>query len=265
MSDLPPIFLLFDLSALLVGKPREWQEFARLGSCYVPQLVYQEIQALSQIGIERNHEQTAKGFCRFLAESNWQLTGVGALHPSLQPSDGQNMSKRARLAQAVSECAYGFARSSPGRLVVLISNDQPLLKRVQSLGVANLCGVPVSATLIWSRSDRKPLLVAQHLQAMRSTTVTVGGATVPRRAQVSSSLPKWTVSKPLRNPPSRVRSVQPIYNHPDLFHQIGSGVSALIAVTIALSITWYIIQPKSFNQFLQQQNLPTLPEIPSVQ
>ncbi len=264
MSDLPPIFLLFDLSALLVGKPREWQEFTRLGSCYVPQLVYQEIQALSQIGIERNHEQTAKGFCRFFAESNWQLTGVGALHPSLQPSDGQNMSKRARLAQAVSECAYGFARSSPGRLVVLVSNDQSMLKRIQSLGAANLCGVPMSATLIWSRSDRKPLSVAQHLQAMRSTTVTVSGMTTPRRSQ-ASSLSKQTALRPVDKPQSRVRPVQPIYNQPDLFRQIMSGLSALVAVTIALSIVWYIVQPKSFNQFLQQRNLPTLPEIPSTQ
>ena len=261
MSDLPPIFLLFDLSALLVGKPREWQEFARLGSCYVPQLVYQEIQALSQIGIERNHEQTAKGFCRFFAESNWQLTGAGALHPSLQPSDGQNMSKRARLTQAVAECAYGFARSSPGRLVVLISNDQSMLKRIQSLGVANLCGVPMSATLIWSRSDRKPLSVAQHLQAMRSTTVTVGGMTASRRPQ--ASLSKQTALRPVGKPQSRVRSVQPIYHQPDLFRQIMSGLSALVAVTIAVSIIWYVVQPKSFNQFLQQRNLPTLPEIPS--
>ncbi len=264
MSDLPPILLLLDLSALLVSKPREWQEFTRLGNCYVPQLVYQEIQALSQIGIERNHEHTAKEFCRFFAESNWQLTGVGALHPSLQPSDGQNMSKRARLAQAVSECAYGFARNSPGRLVVLISNDQPLLKRVQSLGVANLSGVPVSAMLIWSRSGRRPPIVAQHLQAMRSNTVTVSGMTTPRRLQTSSSLPK-VAPRPLREPQPKVRPVQPLYNHPSTFHQIGSGVSTLVAVAIALSIIWYIVQPKSFNQFLRQRNLPTLPEIPSMQ
>ena len=265
MSDLPPIFLLFDLSALLVGKPREWQEFARLGNCYVPQLVYQEIQALSQIGIERHHEQTAKEFCRFFAGSNWQLTGAGALHPSLQPSDGQNVSKRARLAQAVSECAYGFARSSPGRLVVLVSNDQPMLKRIQSLGVANLCGVPMSATLIWSRSDRRPQIVAQHLQAIRSTTVTVSRMMAPRRPQVSSPLSKQTVPRPVGKPQSRVRSVQPIYNHPDLFRQITSGLSALVAMTIAFSIVWYIVQPKSFNQLLQQRDLPTLPEIPSMQ
>ncbi len=264
MSDLPPILLLLDLSALLVGKPREWQEFARLGKCYVPQSIYQEIQAQSQVGIDPNFEQAAKEFCRFFAESNWQLTGAGALHPSLQPSEGQNLSKRARLTQTVSECAYGFARSSPGRLVVLISNDQPLLKRIQGLGIANLCGVPGSALLIWSRSGRRPPIVAQHLQSMRSTTVTVSGLAAPRQAR-STSPPKPRAPRSLRESQPRVRPSQPIYNHPDLFRQMVSGVSSLVALMITIGVVWYVVQPKSFNQFLRHQNLPTLPEIPWVQ
>jgi len=263
MSDLPPILLLLDLSALLVGKPREWQEFTRLGKCYVPQPVYEEIQALSNIGVERNHEQTAKEFCRFFADSNWQLTGAGAVHPSLQPSDGQNISKRARLAQAVAECAYGFARNSPGRLVVLISNDQSLLKRIQGLGVANLSGVPVSGMLIWSRSGRRPPIVAQHLQAMRSTTVTVSSATVPRRVQTVAPVSTRTLPRPIKQHQPRLRAVQPLYDRPSLLHQLTSGISALVALTIALSIAWYIVQPRSFNQFLRARNLPSLPEIPS--
>ncbi len=263
MSDLPPILLLLDLSALLVGKPREWQEFTRLGKGYVPQSVYEEIQALRNVGVERSHEQTAKEFCRFFADSDWQLTGAGAVHPLLQPSDGQNISKRARLMQAVAECAYGFARNSPGRLVVLISNDQSLLNRIQSLGVANLSGVPVSAVLIWSRSGRRPPIVAQHLQAMRSTTVTVSGVITPRRVQTDALAPTRTPSQPVKQPQPRLRAVQPLYDRPSLLHQITSGISALVALTIALSIAWYVVQPRSFNQFLRARNLPSLPEIPS--
>ncbi len=262
MSDLPPILLLIDLSALLVGKPREWQEFTRLGRCYMPQAVYEEVQALSKVGIERSHEQTAKEFCRFFAESDWQLTGAGAMHPSLQPSDGQNISRRARLMQAVAECAYGFARTSPGRLVVLISNDQSLLKRIQGLGVANLSGVPVSAMLIWSRSGRRPPIVAQHLQAMRATTVTANSATVPRRVKPVAPVPTRTPPRSIKQPQPRLRRVEPLYDRPSLLHQALSGASALLAVMIALSIAWYILQPKSFNQFLRERHLPTLPEIP---
>ncbi len=262
MSDLPNILFLLDLTALLVGKPREWQEFSRLGKCYVPQVVYEEIQALSKVSVERNHEQTAREFYRFFADSNWQLTGAGAVHPSLQPSDGQNLSKRARLTQTVAECAYGFARTSPRRLVVLVSNDQSLLKRIQDLGVANLSGVPVSAMLIWSRSGRRPPIVAQHLQAMRSTTVTANSMTVPRRVAVAPA-PTRTPSRPVRQPQQRLRRVQPLYDRPNLLQQLTTGVSSLVALTIALSIAWYAIQPRSFNQFLRDRNLPTLPEIPS--
>jgi hypothetical protein len=262
MSDLPPIFLLFDLTALLSGKTREWQEFSHVGRCFVPQAVYEEIQALGRVGVDRSQEQTAREFIRFFGESDWQLTGVGATHSSLQPVAGQIYSRRARLALSVAECAYGLSRSSPGRLVTLIANDQSLLQRVQGLGIANLCGIPSSALLIWTRSGRRPPIVAQHLQAMRSTTVAVGmmpsstrAATATKTTRPATSLPRTAtkVEKP--------RSLRPDSHHPSAFYQIVSGLSALVAAILVMGIVWYIMQPKAFNQFMRDRNLPTLPEI----
>ncbi|NJK53573.1 MAG: hypothetical protein HC936_13560 [Leptolyngbyaceae cyanobacterium SU_3_3] len=121
MSELPPIFLLFDLTALLTSRTRDWQEFSRVGRCFVPQGVYEEIQALGRVGADRQQEQSAREFMRFFGDSDWQLTGVGATHSSLQPVAGQVYSRRARLSLTIAECAYGLARNSPGRLIVLIS------------------------------------------------------------------------------------------------------------------------------------------------
>ncbi|KAM3112827.1 PIN domain-containing protein [Phormidesmis sp. 146-33] len=269
MSELPPIFLLFDLTALLAGQTREWQEFSRVGRCFVPQAVYEEIQALGRVGVDRNQEQTAREFVRFFGESDWQLTGVGATHSSLQPVAGQIYSRRARLALTVAECAYGLSRSSPGRLVALIGNDQPLLQRIQGLSIANLCGIPLSALLIWTRSGRRPPIVAQHLQAMRSTTVTVG--IMPSSTRVA------TATKPTRpaRPPSRavsrvsraesLRAIRPDSHHPTALYQIVSGLSALVAAILVMGIVWYIVQPKAFNQFMRDRNLPTLPEMSTVE
>ncbi len=263
MSELPPTFLLFDLTALLAGKTREWQEFSRVGRCFVPQAVYEEIQALGRVGVDRSQEQTAREFVRFFGESDWQLTGVGATHSSLQPVAGQIYSRRARLALSVAECVYGLSRSSPGRLVVLIGNDQPLLQRVQGLGIANLCGIPLSALLIWTRSVRRPPIVAQHLQAMRSTTVTVGLVPSSARGATATTRP----AKPAPRPVSRVsraenlRPVRPDSHHPAAFYQIVSGLSALVAAILVMGIVWYIVQPKAFNQFMRDRNLPTLPEM----
>lgn len=66
MSELPPIFLLFDLTALLTSRTRDWQEFSRVGRCFVPQGVYEEIQALGRVGADRQQEQSAREFMRFL-------------------------------------------------------------------------------------------------------------------------------------------------------------------------------------------------------
>lgn len=261
MSELPTTLLLLDSSALLVSKTREWQEFSRVGRCFIPQAVYEEMQALSNVSVERKQEQTAREFNRFFADSEWQLTGAGATHPVLQPTAGQAYSKRARLALTVAECAHGFSRNNPGRVVVLVANDQALLQRVRDLGLANLCGIPVSALLIWSRSGRRPPVVAQHMQAMRSTTVAVSSPTSPRRLD--------TAVKSVSRSATRTRAAEPkvgsLYssNHPSALYQIASGLSALAAAVLAIAIVWYIAQPKNFNQFMRQMKLPTLPEISS--
>lgn len=270
MSELPPIFLLFDFTALLAGRTREWQEFPRVGKCFVPQVVYEEIQAIGRVGVDRSQEQTAREFTRFFGDSDWQLTGAGAAHASLQPTSGQIYSRRTRLALSIAECAHGFARNSSGRLVVLVSNDQTLLQRIHGLGIANLCGIPATALLIWGRSGRRPAIVAQHLQAMRSTTVTVG--TMPRASQargavtVTQTKPAArTISKSEKPRPVRSISSHPLSNRPGALYQILSGVSALLAATIAITIVWYVVQPKGLNEFLRHRSLPTLPEMPTSQ
>ena len=180
MSELPPLLLLLDLSAVLAGQPREWQEFSRLGQCLVPQAVYQELQALSQDAIEKTHELTARAFMQFFPDSGWQLSATTATHPALMPTPGQRESKRARLALAVAECAYGLARLSDGQLIVLVANDPALVQRLHTVQAANLCGLPLTTLLNWSRSSRRPAVVTQQMQAMK---ILVGaGHVAPNRS-----------------------------------------------------------------------------------
>lgn len=46
MTALPPILILIDTSAIVAGKTREWQMFARAGECFVPRAVLEEIEFL---------------------------------------------------------------------------------------------------------------------------------------------------------------------------------------------------------------------------
>jgi hypothetical protein len=281
MSDLPPIFLLIDLSALLAGKTREWQEILRLGSCFVPQVIYEEMKVLSKGAIEKQYEGIAREFIGFLPDSGWQLSGAGAMHPALVPSPGQRESKRARLALAVAECAYGLARNSPGRLVVLVSNDQALIQRLHGVGAANLCGLPFSVILNWSRSSRRPPVITHQMQAMKAGS-TSQGVTMPSPAASLGGVATTTVAPyravpstvqpPHKGAPPRSKSTPPrritkgerisssFSNYPSAVSQLMGILSAVVAAMLALGIVWYVVQPRSLNQFLHHLNLPTLPE-----
>ncbi len=261
LSELPPVHLLFDLGALLVGKTREWQEFSRIGQCFLPQVVYDEIHALANTEADHPQKKTAKEFLKFLSGSNWQLSRATATHPQLQPVPDQHLGKRSRLALLVSEAAYGTARGSVGRMVVLISNDQASLRRIQELKIPNLSGLPVSAGLIWSRTGRRPAVVIQHMQEMMERSRAFATASAPQRfATAVASRPTVAIA-PTRTEPKLRHAPTPLAR-PNVLSQLMSSASSILALAIAVSLVWYLVQPRSFNQFLRQNHLPTLPQLP---
>jgi hypothetical protein len=257
LSELPPVHLLFDLGALLVGKTREWQEFSRVGQCFLPQVVYDELLALANT---ESHPQkkTAQEFLRFLSGSNWQLTRATASHAQLQPLPEQHLGKRSRLALSVTESAYGTARGSVGRMVVLVSNDQASLRRVQDLKVPNLTGLPVSAVLIWGRTDRRPAVVVQHMHEMVERSRAFASAS--RRSNTAVATRSTATITPTHAVPNLRQS--PVATRPSVLPQILSSVSSVLALALAVGLVWYLIQPTSFNQFLKHNNLPTVPQLP---
>lgn len=162
MLDSPRIFLLIDLNTFFACKPYEWLEFSRVGRCYVPQVVYEELEAWAMSRSESIESKIAREFRRFMLESDWQLTR------SLISTESRPMTRRARLALDVRNSAEDLARSSIGRLVVVVSNDRALVQQVQALKFDNLTGIPVSTLLAWSRTQRQPPIVLQHLRSMQT-------------------------------------------------------------------------------------------------
>lgn len=166
MLDSPQIFLLLDLNSLYACKPYEWLEFSRVGQCYVPQVVYEELDSWASSRSESIEAKIAREFRRFMLEGDWQLTR------SLMPiGTARPFSRRARLAIDVRNCAEDLARSSLGRLVVVVSNDRALIQQLQALHLENLTGIPVSTLLTWSRSKQQPPIVLQHLRSMQAHTL----------------------------------------------------------------------------------------------
>jgi hypothetical protein len=167
-NQLPPVLVTFDADVLMAGRTQVWQEYAKVGSCYLPEVVYDEIDYLTGKAVERSQEQVAREFMRFFADSGWIVTDSQETHRALEPSI-KNQSKQAMLVVATAQCVYGLAQEHPDALVVFVSNSQPLLKRLASVGAANLCGITGAMLLNWARKAERPASATQQLQSLMRT------------------------------------------------------------------------------------------------
>ncbi len=167
-NQLPPVLVTFDADVLMAGRTQIWQEYAKVGSCYLPEVVYDEIDYLTGKAVEKSQEQVAREFMRFFADSGWIITDAQETHRSLEPSI-KNQSKPAMLVVATAQCVYGLAQEHPDALVVFVSNSQPLLKRIASVGSANLCGITGAMMLNWARKAERPAAATQQLQSLMRT------------------------------------------------------------------------------------------------
>lgn len=155
--------LIFDVDVLMASNVQTWQQYAKAGSCYVPEVVFEEMEFVADEG-DGEHEQLAKEFLRFFPSSGWQMTDALETHPQLEPAVTANQSKQTRMVVATAQCVYGFACENPASLVVFVCNNQPLLKRMQGLEVENLCGITSAMLSQWAKRGEQPMPVTQQLQ-----------------------------------------------------------------------------------------------------
>ncbi|MEG4576312.1 PIN domain-containing protein [Microcoleus sp. N3A4] len=167
-NQLPPVLVTFDADVLMAGRTQVWQEYAKVGTCYIPEVVYDEIDRLTDQAVEPAIEQVAKEFMRFFGDSGWIATDAQETHRALEPSI-KNQSKQAMLVVATAQCVYGLAQEHPDALVMFVSNSQPLLKRLASVGATNLCGITGAMLLNWARKGERPAAATQQLQSLMRT------------------------------------------------------------------------------------------------
>jgi hypothetical protein len=168
MVAIPPVILVFDISALSAASCSEWREFSRVGSCYIPQIIYEEMKLMFDRSPDPDLERIAKDFNRFYATSNWKITEADAHHSALKMGAGQSLTRRARVSLAVGRCAYGLSETFQTSIVVLVTKDRSLLQRLYEIPEVNLCGITGDALLQWSRSGLRPIAVIQKVQQFRT-------------------------------------------------------------------------------------------------
>jgi hypothetical protein len=251
MVAVPPVMLVFDISALSAATPSEWREFSRVGSCYVPQVVYEEMKLKFDRSPDPDLERIAKAFNRFYAASGWRITDVSGHHISLKVGSGQALTRRSRVSLAVGRCAYGLAEATPGSLAVLVTKDRELLQRLYEIPAVNLCGITVDNLLQWSRTGQRPVAVSQKLQQFRAAHgIQPVGTTGTSQAYQRTS-PTRLSSSPNSKPLARPRGMRAI-STPDWLPDFVSLLLAAVGLAVAGYLIWLVFHNGNVQQFFQE-------------
>jgi hypothetical protein len=246
MVAIPPVILVFDISALSAASCSEWREFSRVGSCYIPQIIYEEMKLMFDRSPDPDLERIAKDFNRFYSGSNWKITEADAHHAALKMGAGQSLTRRARVSLAVGRCAYGLSQTFQTSIVVLVSKDRSLLQRLYEIPEVNLCGITGDALLQWSRSGLRPIAVIQKVQQFR----TAHGMHV-KKADPSHSERHSPAASASKSKPALVHTEM---SFPVWLPDAASMALAFLGVAIAGYLVWYMLQLVN-----QKTPVPTAP------
>jgi hypothetical protein len=240
----PPVIIVLDLSTLSASSTREWLGFSRVGTCYVPKVIQEEMRFLHDRAPDPDLERVARDFQRFYRTSGWKISDAIAHHPSLRSSTGESLTKRVRISLAVARCAYGLAEDNPNSLVVLSASDRTLLQRIYDMKVPNLCAINGPTLLQWSQSGQRPIAVVQKMQHMRLSPSmarpnieSYRTSTAPPLTQVQENTRIQSFSS--IHSPSKAKFVH-TPSSPNWLPELISGISALLALGVAGMIAWML-------------------------
>ena len=254
MVAVPPVILVFDISALSVASPSEWREFSRVGSCYVPQVVYEEMKLMFDRSPDPDLERISKSFNRFYASSGWKITDVNAHHPSLKVGSGQALTRRARVSLAVGRCAYGLSQAFPNSLIILVSKDRSLLQRLYEVPVVNLCGIMGESLLQWSRTGQRPIAVSQKFQQFRAAYNLSPVSNAAKPAQLTHSASRTATSAPTS--PTKLTKSRNVASMPDWLPDLMSLVLAAAGLAIAGFLVWFVLNNTELKKSLPRTEAP---------
>lgn len=249
MVAVPPVVLVFDISALSAATPSEWREFSRVGSCYVPQVVYEEMKLKFDRSPDPDLERIAKAFNRFYATSGWRITDISGHHSALKVASGQALTQRSRVSLAVGRCAQGLAETMPGSMVVLVTKDRSLLQRLYEIPAVNLCGITVENLLQWSRSGQRPIPVSQRLQQFRAANgIQTTSSAGPNQPYQSTSPSRLTESTPVS---TKNKVAKNHVSTPDWLPDLVSLLLAAAGLAVAGYLIWTVIHNVNIQKFFQ--------------
>jgi len=239
------IILVFELRSILAGKTRDWNEFNSVGSCLIPQVVMEELEYLTTRATNPDEEKTAREFMRFFPDSGWQTSAITSPHTHIPESEGETMSKNARLQLATAEAISAIALSTSDKLLVLVANNNNLKNQIEELAIENLTTLTLPQFMQWVRSKQLPTNVSQKRSSFHTN---------------NNGISTSKISTPKQSSPQNSYTYEPrakIKKKQNPFSFILPTVLTIIGVLFVGGLSWYLVQPDSFNQFLEDNSLPS--------
>ncbi len=262
--------LVFEPSALIETNIHFWREVSRLGQCILPKIAYKEIKHTiksSPLGRSPNSTRdNAIQFLKFFPSSGWQETDLSRTHQEFELQSGHLVSRKLRVNLEIAKSAFGTAYLNPHALVVLVTNDQTLLKRVNDLRQINLCAATTTGTRQWVRTAQAPAAISKAIVGMqaRHQQIEQTASNIPTTATKSladHSLGKAQVVRPIsRSPRSTGNTAKlTVVNPPKSNKTIISWGLGWLVMMAAIIFAWSVLKPAQFNQFWQKRVIPVLP------
>ena len=240
------IILVFELRSILAGKTRDWNEFNTVGSCLIPQLIIEELDYLTKRATNPDDEKTAREFMRFFPDSGWQTSMITSPHASLSASEGENMSKNARLQLATAESVSAIALSNSDKLIVFVANNNNLKNQIEELNISNLSTLTLTQFTQWIRTKQLPINVSQKKSSLSSNNKEILTSTPTAKPKKSSNQRAYTYQ-------SRAK----VKKKENPLSFIIPSVLTVAGVLFVGILSWYLVQPDSFNQFLEKIGIPS--------
>jgi hypothetical protein len=263
------VLLVFEPSALIETNIHFWREVSRLGQCLLPKPAFTEIkQVIRNSPLSRspeNEKEIAAQFLKFFPASGWKGTELSRAHPKLELVSGHLIARKLRVNLEIAKSAYGAAYLNPHALVVLVTNDQTILQRVNELGQVNLCAATATGVRQWVRTAQAPAAISNATAKMKARNQQLEQTTIaiPKLAETSlagNSVGKATVVTPIGRSPKT--EAEPIRSkRPGRFGFKISWLVGWFAAVAVIVLVWSVLKPAQFNQFWQKRVLPVLPKI----
>ncbi len=244
------MIIVIELSTILSGLAKDWVDFSRLGRCYLPEVVWREVEFLTFRAVTEKEEKIAREFMRFFPSSGWQIiSDMSPLPAAANTPEGMDMSKKARLLTAIAETVYDLSLKNTDELIVLVTSETNLKTQLQPLEIKNLAIITPNQLKNWLKTGTTPPAVAEKLSLLppqpQETLQT--NSSHPRRLLQNTSSNVFFPATSGR----RQRGENPL-------QLIGYTVSAIVFLLVAVGLTWYLVSPQSLQKFLPFP-LPTNP------